>query len=178
MGSRRIGNAASCQHPGQLVNTFLVVESKDTGGCSSLFGLLGNPEMVMPLGSHLRQMSNAEYLLARCYLAKFGADGGGDGSTDAGINLIEYKGGNIGFRQDLFQRKHEAGKLATGCYLAKWTRCFARIWGKQYFSPLHAAGPDLRQILERDLDPGLRHCQLVQFRDQRNGQTLCIGPSL
>src|SRR5689334_6230121 len=119
--------------------------------------------MMIRKGCDLRQVCDAQDLIAPRQRLELFTDRFGCASTDAGVDFIENERAlarRFGLLADLngcFQGQHYARELAAGGNLLYRTQRLARIGRDQIdYGVKTCRGPVLRLVAARNLDPELR----------------------
>ena len=116
MGQRALGGAIA-QHAGELTHAGLPVGlDRRDGDYRPVFRLiLFNDEMTVALRGDLREVGDAEHLMALGNARHFLANHAADLAANVGIHLVEHQHRHVvEVGQHRLEREHDARKFAAG----------------------------------------------------------------
>ena len=162
---------------GQLQDAFFAFQELDLGGGAPGGDVFFDVQVLSAIDGQLRQVGDAQHLVAAPEHLQFLADDAANTPADALVDLIENQGGNVvGLGQHVFERQHQARGLAAGGDLDQRLEAFAGVGGNQEFDAFQAGrgegdAPAIRQrrtlrvglVLEIDLETRSGHAQVAQL---------------
>ncbi len=163
MGEGGVGFAA--EHAGDFFDAGLVRHFHEIGD-----GAVGGEAFADDVlrgggGGDLREVRDAEHLMAFAKGTHFRGDGVGDFAADVGVDFIEHEQRNSVLRGERgFDGEHDAGDFAAGGDGFERLRGFARIRREEELDALEAAGERRGEGMQHDLEAGFLKAEFVQLR--------------
>src|SRR3972149_3594743 len=132
MLARALGHHGPREHPGDLVDSRLRVETRDAGLAPALALYLINAVVGGREARDLREVGDADDLVDSGEILELFPDRVGDAAPDAGIHLVEDQGlPPLAFRGDGLQSEDEAGELAPRSGFGEGPGVLPRIGGEE-----------------------------------------------
>ena len=156
-GAGEGGGAAhvAAEHLGELDDPALSVEVLDLGDRPAVALSLGDPVVGVGMRGDLRQMRDAQHLVATRESPQAPTDRIGAPTTDARVDLVEDEDRRgVGLRHDALDGEGDARQLAAGGDPGEGPGRFARVRGEAVDDLVRTGGVE-RDRVAVDLDRGL-----------------------
>src|SRR5437868_2945160 len=154
-------------HTRDFGHAFAAGERTGVGRGDVALAALGNLDVMLALRCHLRQVGDAQRLVALAQRPQLAADDLGDATAHADVDFIEDQCRHTAVcaRHDL-DREADARELATRGDFGERFRRLADVRAYQEFRALEAVAGELalRQRLQRDLEAPARYAELLHAR--------------
>ncbi len=162
MLQRDAGGVFTAEHAGDFLYAGFCLGCADGGDSAVVLGALADNQMVLPEDGDLRQVGDADDLVAAGDFLQLDADNAASSTADVGVDFVEDKDGNgVVFGEYGFDGEHDTCDFTTGGDLRERAYVFAGVGSEAKDDVVSAVGRGVGGF-EHDAELCLEKAEVAQ----------------